>query len=224
MKKSGLLKQMIQSYHLWLGENQVIREVVRHQEQGRFSPTRVEIGHYYWFAYFATTPSVLKSMPDVIHVLDVGAYLNLFANFLNNIQLGAGKCFECSGLEMRPEYCELSNRIFRNNRIVCGNAMDMDRLFDEKFDMIIFCNFFHWHEPQLEETIRLTLGAADNILNPGGMIAIRSPDERRIHSRSFFLPSADAGLLSPGGFMPSGYTYSDRSNADCWFIARKNST
>lgn len=224
MKKNDLLKQMVDRYHLWLGDNEIIRQVARLQGEGRFTPTRAEIGHYLWLVEMATKPSVLETLPDVIQTLDVGAYLNLFANFLNNIEVGMGKRFDCAGIEMRPEYCELSGRIFRDNRLVCGDAVEMDRLFDEKFDIIIFCSFFHWDEPLAEETILRVLRAADNLLNPGGIIAIRSPDERKIHSRNFFLPSADAGLLPPGRFMPDGYSYSDRTNAECWFIARKNRT
>lgn len=212
---------MMESYHLWLGDNQEIREVIKLQREGRFSATRAEVGHYLWLVEIVTKPSVLKILPNVIHVLDVGAYLNLFANFLNNIEVGAGKRFVCEGIEMRTEYCDLSGRIFRDNRLVCGDAVEMDSLFNEKFDIIIFCNFFHWDEPLAEETILRILRAADNILTTGGIIAIRSPDESKIHSRIFFLPSADAGLLPPDRFMPYGYSYSDRSNTECWFIARK---
>ncbi|MFA6449212.1 MAG: class I SAM-dependent methyltransferase [bacterium] len=220
--KRSLLKRMVDDYQLWLENNGVIREVIKLQGEGRFSPTRVEIGHYLWFAELATKPSVLETLPDVVRVLDVGAYLNLFANFLNNIEVVEGRRFDCAGIEIRPEHCELSNRIFRENRLVCGDAAEMDRLFDVKFDIIIFCGYFHREDPKPEETILQTLRAADKILNSGGILAIMSPDERKIHSRNFFLPSADAGPFPPGRFMPDGYSYSDKSNAECWFIARKN--
>lgn len=216
-----ILKKRADEFNKIVRDNSVVKELLELQAEGRFTPTEISVNSYLGFLKFISHPGVEKLLPKPARVLDVGAYLNFFSQFMKDYKTSIGGAFDCIGLELKPEHCELSNRMFPDNEIICGDAMELERLAPRQFDVIVFCSFFHYEVLFPAEDAQSILRAADSLLAPGGIIAVRSPDDKKKHSKKFFLPAAPR-RLAPEEFMPAGYSYSDEVLYDCWFVARKD--
>lgn len=219
--KEKAIDLMTQRFLDHLGNKRTMQLLLQQQKQGLFTTTRLDLHSYRGLLKVLSFHEFAAVLPETTRVLDVGAYLNLFCNFLSNMKTARGNIFQCTGLELKQEHCELSRQLFPNQDLVCGDARDMAALVTGPFHLIVFCNFFHWENAFPRHDALRIIRAADSLLESGGIIAFRSPDDKKCHSKTFYLPTKE-GPAPPSLFMPWGYTYCTDMFYDCWFITRKN--
>ena len=191
------------------------------QAAGRFSGARITMLHYMDVMKFLSSEKVNSKFAPPVRILDVGSYLNLFADFINNYDPVVSDRFSATGIENSPRMCEISDNLFSPNKLLMGDVRDIRALTLEIFDAVVLNNFLHLAMPFPETFIRELFVAIDTVLEPGGMIFYKY-DSRRIHNpRNMIIVSSEGKRLEGRNFLPPGYLFSNDPYREHWYTIRK---
>lgn len=204
-----------------INKNPLLLSLRNDQANGGFSGSPIKIQHYMDVMKFLSFEQVRQKFAPPIRILDVGAFLNLFSDFINNYNSDISKIFHATGIESSAQMCEISRNLIANNVLIEGDVSDIDILTDQKFDVIVLNNFFHLEAPFPDKTIRAIFCSLDRVLDPGGIIFYKYDNIRIRNNSEMIIVSSEGTILKGKDFLPRKYLYSNERYNHFWYIITK---
>lgn len=205
-----------------LMNNPYFRDLKLQQAEGHFSGSPIKVEHYIDVMEFASFDAVMNKFEKPVRIIDVGSYLNLFSDFINNFDKKVSETFVATGIENSPVMCEISNRLFPSNNLIQGDAAELSALVSGKFDIVILNNFFHLEYPYEKSFILKVFSEIDGIISPGGLIFYKFDNKRIAERNEMMIVSREGETLRGKDFLTGDYSYSNDKYNHFWYVIKKN--
>lgn len=211
-------------YMRQLDKNPIVRNLRKQQADGLFSGSPIKVNHYIDVMELIGNDSILNSYEKPMRIIDVGSYLNVFPDFINNFDKRISELFIATGIENSPVMCDISNNLFGSNRLIQGDALNLSALVDSKYDIVILNNFFHLEFPFEKQFIKKVFMEIDRIINPGGLIFYKYDNKRIYDNKEMIIVSKEGDRLTGKDLFNENYTYSNEIYNYFWYIIKRNRT
>ena len=201
-----------------------IQDLSREYNKGNITSTPLTIRGYLDFLNFFWNHGLLRDLSAPVRILDVGCFLNMFADFIHvnaDTIEKYGVRVACAGLESNILYCRLARDLFPEAELIRGDIRNATELTDHTFDIVVLNNFFHQYLDFSRRDIADTFAAIHAILRPGGYIFYKYANSQQPQPEYAAVYDKHGGCHRVADLVPENYLCPDQCYAQYWYLTRK---